>query len=122
MSSRINTILIIGATAGIGEAFTRCFHAMGKKVIGTRCNQNKLNDAASELPGLETRRFDILDLAALSTNINGILEGFPSLDTVLITAETQLCHNLFDPSSATPEDISAHASHPALVATRSSAS
>lgn len=56
MSSRINTILIIGATAGIGEAFTRRFHAMGKKVIGTGRNQEKLSSLANELPGLETRQ------------------------------------------------------------------
>jgi hypothetical protein len=29
----INTILILGATSGIGEAFTRYFHIKGKTVI-----------------------------------------------------------------------------------------
>jgi short-subunit dehydrogenase involved in D-alanine esterification of teichoic acids len=53
MSSRINTVLIIGATAGIGEAFARRFHQLGKKIIATGRNQDKLNTLAKELPGLE---------------------------------------------------------------------
>ncbi|KAI1386032.1 NAD(P)-binding protein [Hypoxylon trugodes] len=107
MSSRINTILIIGATAGIGEAFARRFHSMGKKVISTGRNQDKLKEMAKELPGLETRQFDISDLATLPTNVDGTLKDFPSLDTVLITAGTQLSYNLFDPSLVTSEEINA---------------
>jgi len=33
MTANINTILILGATSGIGEAFTRYFHIKGKTVI-----------------------------------------------------------------------------------------
>ncbi|XXH02839.1 hypothetical protein Hte_009226 [Hypoxylon texense] len=107
MSSRINTILIIGATAGIGEAFTRRFHAMGKKVIATGRNRDKLSSLANELPGLKTRHIDILDLGALPQTVHSILHDFPTLDTVLFTAGTQLFYSFFDPSSATPESIHA---------------
>lgn len=55
MSARINTILIIGATRGIGEAMARRFHSMGKKVIAAGISQDKLTKLAQELPGLETR-------------------------------------------------------------------
>ena len=54
MSARINTILIIGATSGLGEAMARRFHSMGNKVIATGINQDKLPQLAQELPGLET--------------------------------------------------------------------
>ncbi|KAI5923425.1 NAD(P)-binding protein [Camillea tinctor] len=105
MTSRMNTVLIIGATAGIGLAFTHRFHAMGKKVIATGRNERKLNRMAQELPGLETRQFDISDLAAIPANINGLLKDFPSLDTVFIMAGIQQSFNFFDASSTTPEKI-----------------
>ena len=59
MSSRINTILIIGATAGIGEAFAHTFHSMGKKVIATGRNKEKLDVMSKQFPGLETRQVAI---------------------------------------------------------------
>jgi uncharacterized oxidoreductase len=55
MSARIDTILILGATGGIGEALARRFHSLGKKVIATGRRQQKLTELAQELPGLETR-------------------------------------------------------------------
>ena len=57
MSARIDTILILGATAGIGEAMARRFHSLEKKVIvtGREQNKGKLTQLARELPGLEFR-------------------------------------------------------------------
>jgi short-subunit dehydrogenase len=54
MSSRIGTVLIIGATAGIGEAFARRFHKLGKNVIAAGRNKDKLKSLTGELNGLET--------------------------------------------------------------------
>ncbi|GAP90584.2 putative NAD -binding Rossmann-fold containing protein [Rosellinia necatrix] len=105
MASRMGTILIIGATAGIGEAFARRFHGLGKTVIATGRNQDKLDAMAKELPGLHTRQFDIADLEALPVNVNGILEDFSSLDTVIITAGTQRHFTLLDPSSIPSDEI-----------------
>ena len=56
MTSNFKTILIIGATSGIGEGFARRFHGMGKKVIATGRRAEKLSALAKELPGLETRQ------------------------------------------------------------------
>lgn len=55
MSSQIGTILLIGSTSGIGEALTRRFHDMGKKVIVTGRDRAKLAALAAELNSLETR-------------------------------------------------------------------
>lgn len=63
MSARIDTILILGATTGIGEAMARRFHGLGKKVIvtGREQNKDKLTQLAQELPGLEYRVVRILN-------------------------------------------------------------
>ncbi|KAI0532243.1 NAD(P)-binding protein [Xylaria digitata] len=98
MTSQINTILLIGATSGIGEAILRRFHNLGKTIIATGRNRGKLESLAAELPGIETRVLDISDLASLPTNLSKILEDFPSLDTVFVTAGIQKSFSLFDPS------------------------
>lgn len=54
MTADITKILIIGATSGLGEAFARRFHSLGKKVIITGRRQDRLSELQKELSGLET--------------------------------------------------------------------
>ncbi|KAI1478466.1 hypothetical protein K445DRAFT_357145 [Daldinia sp. EC12] len=105
MSSRINTILIIGATSGLGEAFARRFHSLGKKVIATGRRKDRLDALAQELKGLDTRQFDISDLSSLAASVNGILKDYPRLDSVIINAGIQKSYNFFDSSTSDPEAI-----------------
>ncbi|KAI0382389.1 NAD(P)-binding protein [Hypomontagnella monticulosa] len=107
MASRINTILIIGATTGIGEGLARRFHALGKKVIITGRRQDRLDALAAELKGVETRQFDIGDIAALPGHVSAILKDYPKLDTVYVNAGIQQCYNIFDNSSITNEKVAA---------------
>jgi len=95
MSTRIQTILILGATKGIGEALTRRFHKLGKKVIATGRTKQNLDQLAKELPGLETRVWDLSDLANLQNNVKAILSEFPKLDSVFINAGIQKHYSLF---------------------------
>ena len=73
MSARINTILIIGATRGIGEAMTRRFHSMGKKVIAAGIGQEKLIQLAQDLPGLETHTVGVNDAPECRATDNSAL-------------------------------------------------
>ncbi|KAI1463497.1 NAD(P)-binding protein [Daldinia caldariorum] len=105
MTSRINTILIIGATSGIGEALVRRFHSLGKKVIATGRRKDRLDALAQELQDLDTRQFDIADLTCLAPNVDSILKDYPRLDTVMINAGVQRSYSMLDPSTSDPEVI-----------------
>lgn len=54
MSAIFKTVLVLGATSGLGEAFARRFHAQGKKVIAAGRRVDRLEALKSELKGLET--------------------------------------------------------------------
>jgi short-subunit dehydrogenase involved in D-alanine esterification of teichoic acids len=95
-----NTILVIGATSGIGRALTRSIHAQGKKVIATGRNQARLSSMTAELPGLETSCFDFSDIHALPTHVSGLMKKYPDIDTVIVNAGIQ---NLMMFKDADPE-------------------
>lgn len=80
------TILIFGGTSGIGESFTRRFHALGKKVIITGRRKGRLATLAQELPGVETYLLDNNDLTHLPTHIDHLLKKYPSIDTVWVNS------------------------------------
>jgi short-subunit dehydrogenase involved in D-alanine esterification of teichoic acids len=139
MAARINTVLVIGGTAGIGEQLVRRFHGLGKKVIVTGRNQEKLKELAEQLIGLETRavnyqhpiliqyaptnktlkQFDITDITSLTSNAQEILTSFPTLDTIVINAGIQKSFSLFDPTSISATsialEISTNLTAPALL-------
>ncbi|KAK1595303.1 short chain dehydrogenase reductase [Colletotrichum navitas] len=103
MSSRIHTILIIGAASGIGESLARRFHAMGKKVIATGREQSReaLTQLARDHPGLEFRVWDLADLGKMRQEVESVLSEFPKLDTVLVNAGIQ---NHYDMFTQPPDD------------------
>ncbi|KAL9633238.1 MAG: hypothetical protein Q9204_003479 [Flavoplaca sp. TL-2023a] len=113
MSSRISTILILGATRGIGEALARRFHAMGKKVIitGRERDEDKMQLLVNEMPGLEFRvetakitpsQWDLTDLHLLQSHVTSILQEWPDLDTLFLNAAIQSHYNIFTSSPAAP--------------------
>ena len=56
MSAQFGTILIIGATSGIGEAFARRYYADGKSIVATGRRLERLQILGRELPGLRTQQ------------------------------------------------------------------
>ncbi|KAL8883362.1 MAG: hypothetical protein Q9192_007216 [Flavoplaca navasiana] len=131
MSARISTILILGATRGIGEALARRFHAMGKKVIitGRERDEAKMQLLADELPGLEFwvlkvthSQWDLTDLHLLQNHVTSILQQWPDLDTVFLNAAIQSHYNIFTSSpdapspSATMAELNTNLVAPILVA------
>lgn len=86
ITSSMSTVLIIGATSGIGESFARTFHKMGKQVIITGRREDRLSQLAQELPGLSTYAMDNSDLAAIPGHIQTILSSHPRIDTVWVNS------------------------------------
>ena len=65
MSDKFETILIIGATSGLGEGLARRFNAEGKKVIITGRRQDRLNSLVQEMPGLSAQQVSLTCTTAI---------------------------------------------------------
>ncbi|RFU25925.1 hypothetical protein B7463_g10413, partial [Scytalidium lignicola] len=100
-----NTVLIIGATSGIGEGLARAIHAQGKNVIAVGRRQDRLRALASELPGLGTSCFDFSDITSLPAAFKDITSKYPDLDTVIVSAAVQGFFDYKDPNSSSPSSI-----------------
>jgi uncharacterized oxidoreductase len=53
----LQTLLIVGATSGIGEELARQYHVQGKRVIISGHQTAKLQALTAELPGLCLSRY-----------------------------------------------------------------
>lgn len=85
----MKTILIVGATSGIGESFARRFHSMGKKVIITGRRTERLQALKSELPGLEIYTMDNTDIVSLPAHVKALTTQYPDIDTVWVNSGIQ---------------------------------
>jgi len=99
------TVLIIGATSGIGAGLARRVHAQGKKVIATGRRQERLSSLKTQLPGLEIGAFDISDLATLPMKISELARNYRDIDTVIVNASIQSMFSFMDIASSSPEVI-----------------
>ena len=82
------TILITGATAGIGQAAARRFVGAGWKVIATGRRQDRLDELVAELGAdrVHAAAFDIRDEAAIDAALAALPEGFGDIDVLLNNA------------------------------------
>jgi short-subunit dehydrogenase involved in D-alanine esterification of teichoic acids len=99
------TVLIIGATSGIGAGLARSIRAQGKKVIATGRRQDRLTSLANEFPGIETSCFDFCDINSLPSNIKALTDKYVEIDTVVVSAGVQSLFDFKDATSSTPEGI-----------------
>lgn len=82
------TILITGATAGIGQAAARRFVSAGWKVIATGRRQERLDALVAELGAdkVHAAAFDMRDEAAIDAALAALPEGFGDIDVLLNNA------------------------------------
>jgi uncharacterized oxidoreductase len=102
----IKTILIVGATSGIGEQFARRLHSLGKKVIITGRRVERLSSLKSELgSNIETYQWDITNLNAVSSQASAILHAYPDINSVFVVSGVGYLLNFLDQSSSTDASI-----------------
>ena len=82
------TVLITGATAGIGEASVRAFAAAGWHVIATGRRKDRLNSLATIISEnrVHTLAFDVRDEAARDAALDSLPEQFRDIDLLINNA------------------------------------
>lgn len=81
------TVLITGATAGIGEAAARAFAAAGWRVIGTGRRADRLEALAADIgPQMHALAFDMRDGAAIDEALASLPSQFQGIDLLINNA------------------------------------
>ncbi|MGZ8177436.1 SDR family oxidoreductase [Williamsia sp. SKLECPSW1] len=86
MSMTGRTIVIPGATSGIGRALAVALHDAGNTVIAGGRRRALLDDLAAEHPGIETVVVDVADPASIAAATADVLDRFPQTDTLVTMA------------------------------------
>src|ERR1700709_1875799 len=84
----MKTVIVTGATSGIGQAAVRAFAGAGWRVIGTGRRADRLDALAEEIgrDRLHTIAFDVRDGAAREAAVSGLPEGFREIDLLVNNA------------------------------------
>jgi NAD(P)-dependent dehydrogenase (short-subunit alcohol dehydrogenase family) len=81
----MKTILITGASSGIGEATAQHFQANGWNVIATMRNPDSAGDLA-ELDNVHVTRLDVTDSASIAEAVTAGIDRFGRIDVLLNNA------------------------------------
>jgi len=87
MSLKDKVALVTGGGSGIGKAIAKALLAEGCKVIINGRNEEKLNQAKSELgANVESIVCDVTDEGQVENTFNGIISNYSSLDILINNA------------------------------------
>lgn len=81
----MKTILITGASSGIGEATARHFQAQGWNVVATMRTPDKAGELAM-LDNIQLARLDVTDPASITSAVEQGIERFGQIDVLLNNA------------------------------------
>jgi short-subunit dehydrogenase involved in D-alanine esterification of teichoic acids len=99
MKNSGNTILITGATSGIGLGLALRFHKAGNKVIVAGRRKTLLQQITADHPGIEAIELDVADAQSIVAASEQIAARFPDLNVVVNNAGVMLPENVLDAGS-----------------------
>lgn len=94
-----NTILITGATSGIGWAFAEAFLSLGNRVIVCGRRQERLEQLQERYPDLIATVCDLQDEDQRAGLVEWLVQEYPDLNMVINNAGIQLLTDLTQPVS-----------------------
>lgn len=81
-----NTILITGATSGIGRGLAEAFHARDNRVISLGRRQDRLDEITAVHPGMRGIALDVRDPAAIEALAQQLRDEEPDLNVLINNA------------------------------------
>jgi len=97
MNVSAHTILITGASSGIGLGLAEKFLELNNQVIICGRREERLRKIKEKYPAMETRTCDMADPAARQSLFDWTIKNFPSIDVLVNNAGVQLSVNLKEP-------------------------
>jgi len=94
MKTTQNTILITGGSAGIGLEMARLFLKEGHQVLITGRNAQRLQEAATQLPGVKTFQGDVSDEDDVNRLVAVVRKDYPTLNVVINNAAAAELYDL----------------------------
>lgn len=103
----MQTVLIIGASSGLGEGLARRLHAQGTHVLITGRRRANLESIASSLGNTNVTpiEWSLTDLAGIASKTTEIFGMHPNIDTVILNAGVLKSFSLLEASSGSDADI-----------------
>lgn len=98
MKTSGNTILITGATSGIGLALAERFEAAGNTVVVGGRRRDRLDAIVAEHPGMGVVELDVADPASIAAAFDEVTASHPDLNVVITMAGIMQPEDLHDPA------------------------
>ena len=103
MKTQGNTILITGATRGIGLALMKKFYSLNNEIIAVGRDQNSLIQLQKDFPKISVIQCDLSNSKSIKNLTSQIAEKHPSLNTLINNAGIQV--NFYEEPFGTNQEL-----------------